>query len=230
MYRGAVTDLGPHDARIAAAAAARLQFYRSLGNADDEPLRPFAGPAAIAGTRWPSRPRWRVIERAGRTAIASDSLSDPWDDEFGIGFGLELWIETDARMGVVVGSWLAAAIEEASYTVAGHGGVRTMLDDLGTVAIEISGRAFPADARAPSGRVGILLGVPTDAVPGWITLPEGRARLVTMTVLTPGELAHITAVGVAGRTELARALEARDLGFLSRLDRDDAVKRRSDRA
>ncbi len=213
----------PHAARVAAATAARLQFFRTVGNAHAEQLRPLPGPAAIAGSRWPSRPGWRVIERAGRTAIASDSLSDPWDDEFGIGFGLELWIETDAQLGVIVGSWLASAMEEASYTVVGHGGVRTLLDEVGTVTLEVSGRAFPPHARAASGRVGLLLGVPTDAIPPWFTLPEGRARLAAMTVLTPRELAYVTTTGVTGRTELARYLASSNGGFLSRLDRTDAT-------
>jgi hypothetical protein len=215
--------LGDHDARVRAAADARLAFWRTLGLAGDDVLAPLVGPALLAGTRWPTRPAWRTITRDARTAIASDALSDPWDTERGIGFGLELWIETDAAIGVVIGSWLLAAVQEVSYTCAGHGGVRKLVDELGTISVEISGVAFPPELHNQHGRVGVLLGVPTDDVPGWITLPEGRARLVPLTVLTRAELDHITVRGVDGRNEVARALAASAGGFRSRLDRASAI-------
>ncbi|MBL8943140.1 MAG: hypothetical protein JNK45_08345 [Myxococcales bacterium] len=209
-----MTELGDHDTRVAAATAARREAFGKLGIVDRDVLAPMIGPALLGGSRWPTRPAWRVIHRDGRTAIASDALSDPWDDEFGVGFGLEFWIEADVPVPVAIGSWLMAAIHDVSYTAAGHGGVRRMLDELGTISIEIAGRPFPPALRNEHGRVGVLLGVPCD-LPTWLTLPEGRARLVPITLLTASELAHVVAHGDAGRIEVARRLAAAATGMRS---------------
>lgn len=153
-----VTDLGDHDRRVQAAKAARRDFYGQLGIVDTDVLAPVIGPALLAATRWPSRPAWRTITRDGRTAIASDALSDPWSDEYGTGFGLDFWIEADERMPVVIGSWLMAAIHDVCFTASGHAGVRKMIDELGPISIEIAGRPFPTEMRNEHSRVGVLLG------------------------------------------------------------------------
>lgn len=217
-----MTALGDHDTRVRAACAARREAYGQLGIVASDVLAPLLGPALLGGSRWPTRPAWRVVERDGRTAIASDALSDPWDDEFGVGFGLEFWIEADEPIAVVAGSWLLAAITDVSYTAAGHGGVRNLIDELGTLSIEIGGRVFPPALRNEHGRVGVLLGVPSD-LPQWLTMPEGRARLVPITVLTAAELAHIVARGDAGRVQIARKLAAAPAGMRSSLTRPSVV-------
>jgi hypothetical protein len=218
----AVTDLGDHDARVLRAKQARRDFYGQLGIVDNDVLAPVIGPALLAATRWPSRPAWRTITRDGRTAIASDALSDPWADEYGIGFGLDFWIEADERMPVVIGSWLMAAIHDVCFTASGHAGVRKLVDELGPISIEIAGRPFPAEMRNEHGRVGVLLGVPSD-LPQWMTLPEGRARLVPITVLTRAELDHVVKQKDAGRIEVARRLAASPSGMRSSLTRPSVV-------
>lgn len=217
-----VTDLGDHDARVHAAKAARREFYGQIGIVDDHVLAPLIGPALLGAARWPSRPAWRTITRDRCTAIASDALSDPWDDEFGIGFGLEFWIETDSKIPIVIGSWAMAAIHDVCFTASGHAGVRKLLDDLGPISIEIAGRPFPAELRNEHGRVGVLLGVPSE-LPEWITLPEGRARLVPITVLTHAELEHVVKRKGAGRVEVARLLAASPMGIRSSLARPSVV-------
>lgn len=155
--------------------------------------------------------------------IVSDALSDPWDDEYGIGFGLELVIEATERVPVVIGSWLLAAIHDASLTVAGHGGVRKIIDERGPLSIELGGRAFAPSLRNEHGRVGVLLGVPDDTVPPWLTLPEGRARLVTVTLLTLVELRYVVEFGEKARIEIARRLATSPTGFRSDPDRPSLV-------
>lgn len=221
--RGTMVELGSHLQRVEKAAAARRQAYGLLGIVDADVLAPMVGPALLAGTRWPTRPAWRTITREGRTMIVSDALSDPWDDEYGIGFGLELVVEATERVPIVVGSWLLAAIHDASLTAAGHGGVRKLVDEMGPVSIELDGRAFAPHLRNDHGRVGVLLGVPDDDVPSWLTLPEGRARLVPITLLTVAELRHVVEHRATGRIEIARRLAASPTGFRSHPDRPSVV-------
>lgn len=215
--------LADHARRVESAGAARKLAYGGLGIVDNDVIAPILGPAILAGTRWPTRPAWRTITRDDRTMIVSDALSDPWDDEYGIGFGLELVVEATCRVPVVIGSWLLAAVHDASFTVAGHGGVRKLIDDLGPVSIELDGRAFPSHLRNEHGRVGVLLGVPDESVPGWLTLPEGRARFVAITLLTLAELRFVVEHKALGRTELARRLAASPTGFRSHPDRTSVV-------
>lgn len=216
---GAVEPTSDHAARQAAAAAARRTFFGTLGVVEHEPLQPLLRPAAMVQQRWPSPPRWRVIRRGSQTAIASDALSDPWPDERGPGWGLELFMQTDEALPIVVGSWLADAIEQLSHIAAAHGSVRPMLDQHGPIVVEIDGRALPAELRNARGRAGLLLGAASDELPPWFTLPEGRARLVAAVLLTRSELEHLTGAGQPGRDELARRVSISPTGLRSRRDR-----------
>ena len=67
---------------LATACAARDAFYASLGAMDADVLAPLVNPAFMGGPRWPSlRQAWRVIRRADSIIIASDGLSDPFEDD-----------------------------------------------------------------------------------------------------------------------------------------------------
>ncbi|MEG1052532.1 MAG: hypothetical protein RSF79_10870, partial [Janthinobacterium sp.] len=66
----------------AAACAARDAFYGTLGTVDADVLAPLVNPAFMGGPRWPSlRQAWRVIRRPDSIVIASDGLSDPFEDD-----------------------------------------------------------------------------------------------------------------------------------------------------
>ncbi|MBK8234105.1 MAG: hypothetical protein IPK74_00980 [Deltaproteobacteria bacterium] len=205
-------NAGAHADRVAAATQARASVWASLGRVEPEPLTMLPGPLARVSARWPSTPRWRVIRAPRGTILVSDGLSDPWDDEHGVGLGLELWIGSTSPLPLVIGSWAEAAIQAVSVTVASHGTVRTMIDTLGPLSIEIDGRAFAPAARTASGRVGLLLGADDDTVPRWLTLPEGRARMVAITTLRSEELDAVTRGGQPARDALARRIAARPQG------------------
>ena len=67
---------------LAVACAARDAFYATLGTVDADVLAPLLNPALMGGPRWPSlRQAWRVIRRADSILIASDGLSDPFEDD-----------------------------------------------------------------------------------------------------------------------------------------------------
>lgn len=162
---------------IAATEAARLRVYSKLGSLQDFILSQAAGGNALAaGPRWPSgSQKFRVIRRPGDTImIVSDGLSDPFDDlqaEANVsGFGLEFFIETPASE---VGSspselklsWQFQLLYTVCSLAAGHGGIRSIIDDMELLSTEAEGVAevVPPDARPAlvnkASRVGALLGL-----------------------------------------------------------------------
>ncbi|KAL3157930.1 hypothetical protein ABBQ32_012332 [Trebouxia sp. C0010 RCD-2024] len=82
-------------------AAARKDTWQEVGTTEPLVLNDSANPALMGGPKWPAlRQAFRVIRpRTGNVILASDGLSDPFDDvtlgEGNVnGFGLEFFIET----------------------------------------------------------------------------------------------------------------------------------------
>ncbi len=162
---------------IATTEAARLRVYSKLGSLQDFILSQAAGGAPLAaGPRWPSgAQKFRVIRRPGDTImIVSDGLSDPFDDlqaEANVsGFGLEFFIETPtAEVGSSPSelklSWQFQLLYTVCSLAAGHGGIRSIIDDMQLLSTEAEGVAevVPPDAREAlvnkAARVGALLGL-----------------------------------------------------------------------
>jgi hypothetical protein len=223
------------DERLKTAGLARRAVYDRMGQISEDVLAPLIGPALTGGPRWPSRPAWRVIRRDGRVALASDGLSDPWESGPGAGYALEVFMETpapvlpdDAPLTDLARTWLFSAVSEISNLIADHGGVRPLLEEFGSVSVEIDGSRFPEELRNEEGRVGVLLGLAARGVPDRIVYPEGGdARLLPITVLTRDELAHIVAGGDAARKELVGWLSESATGHLSVLDRPSAIRRKA---
>lgn len=222
------------DERLKSAGMARRAVYDRMGTISEDVLAPLIGPALTGGPRWPSRPAWRVIRRDGRVALASDGLSDPWETAPGAGYALEVFMETPepvlpegAPLTELAKTWLFSAVSEISNLIADHGGVRPLLEEFGSVSVEIDGTRFPEALRNDEGRVGVLLGISARGVPERITYPGGGdARLLPITVLTRDELAHIVAGGDAARKELVGWLAGSPTGHLSVLGRPSTVQKK----
>jgi hypothetical protein len=211
-----------YEQRLEAAGRARQTAFQAMGEVGDYVLAPLVNPMLTGGPAWPCRPAWRVIRRPnGNLLIASDGLSDPWEDPEGPanGYGLEVYMETsdelmpaglnsDEALGQAKSTWLFAAVHEVSQTVAGHGAVRPLLEQLGTISVEVSGADFPEELRNEHGRVGVLLGVPAADVATTVDLAEGDLRLLPITLLTVRELDHIVTGGEEGRASVASKLAA----------------------
>jgi hypothetical protein len=215
-----------YDERLEAAARARLAVYATMGTPSEDVLAPLIGPALTGGPTWPTRPAWRAIRREETLILASDALSDPWEEDEGAGHRLEVFMEgpgdllpAGAPLTALAGTWLFSAVAEIANTVAGHGGVRDLLDELGALSVEVSGDRFPASLRNEEGRVGVLLGASARGLPDRIVYDDDEARLVALTVLTPDELATILAGGAKARSAIAEALAASPTGHRSVLDR-----------
>jgi hypothetical protein len=220
------TDDAAQEAAAMRAAEAREAHYRTLGEVNEYVLAPLINPMLMGGPDWPgARPAWRVIRRAGGLAIASDGLSTPVAGA-PAGFGLEVIGECDEQVSFddAASSWLFGIVYEVSQTCAGHGGIRPLLEELGLLSIEVDGEALPEDWRNEEGKAGALIGLGGPSLPATVPTPEGGdARLLTVTLLRPSELAFILEEPDTGRAEVARRLREAGVHHLSTLKRAAVV-------
>lgn len=119
---------------------ARTRVYSSLGSLQSFTLT--EAQTLVGAPRWPAqRQTFQVIRRPGGTVLlVSDGLSDPFDDlqaDANVnGYGLEFFIETpDAELGSspaeVKASWQFQLLYTVCSLAAGHGGIKSIIDDLG---------------------------------------------------------------------------------------------------
>lgn len=219
-----------HDERLSKISDARQAVFRAMGTMSEDVLAPIIGPALTGGPPWPTRPAWRMIDRGDTLVLSSDALSDPWDDDEendAAGYELEVFMEAprnlfpDVRaITDLAPTWLFAAVSEVSSTLARHGGGRALVDELGTVSVEVDGERFPPELRNADGRVGVLIGVSARGVPSHIDYGSlGDARFLALTVLTPTELERIVDEGEEARNAIAAGLAASPTGHVSVLSR-----------
>ncbi|WP_083411812.1 hypothetical protein [Janthinobacterium sp. 1_2014MBL_MicDiv] len=210
---------------LAAACAARDAFYATLGTVDADVLAPAINPAFMGGPRWPSlRQAWRVIRRPGSILLASDGLSDPFEDDDDVfvprGHLLEVCVEAPlaAFDGADVSrSWLFDLIYQVSQNVADHGSIDLLLQRHGSVSMVLDLRDAPAGLEDENEQVGVLLHQAASTIPPSFDTPYGEVLLLTATVLQPAELAFISEADdkAQSRRDLAAALAASPAGHLS---------------
>lgn len=222
-----------HERSCEATFAARDAAWQRLGETDPHVLAPIINPAFTGGPVWPNlRQAYRIIRGPLGVALASDGLSDPFDDTWNDpppqnGFALEVYAIADAIDGSIVESWMFQVVAGAANVVAGHGHVHSLLDELGTLSLELSGVPIPAPHQerflGPTGRVGVLLGLRGEPVPSVIDGPVSSIRLVGLKLLTAAELAYILAHGDEGRREITARLERTPTPLVSSLERVSVV-------
>lgn len=210
---------------LAAACAARDAFYATLGTVDADVLAPLLNPAIMGGPRWPSlRQAWRVIRRPDSILIASDGLSDPFEDDDDVfvprGHLLEVCIEAPLSAfdgDAVQASWLFDVIYQVSQNVADHGSIDLLVQRHGSVSMLLDVQDAPAGLEDGDEQVGVLLAQGAATIPPSFDTPYGPVLLLTATVLQPAEMAHIGAAAdkAQSRRDLGAALAASPLGHLS---------------
>jgi hypothetical protein len=199
------------DALIENACAAREAAYGSWGTVDPYVLAPALNPALMGGPSWPAmRQGYRQIAKPTGFILATDGLSDPFDDGTGPthGFGIELLIESDEILGNAQGTWLIQAITQLAANAADHGGLRDLMVELGLLSIELSDVEVPAKFLSPEGRVGFMLMQPGPPLPTRVEHAGGDAMLIAAKLLTAAELAHVVEFGEEGRRDLALKFSA----------------------
>ncbi|KDD71835.1 hypothetical protein H632_c4319p0 [Helicosporidium sp. ATCC 50920] len=232
-------------------ATCRERTWKQLGTVEPFSLTQTPGGASVSLSepRWPAlRENFRVIRRPnGNVLLVSDGLSDPFDDFHDgggnvNGFSLEFYVETPAEeIGSTVTeirrSWQFQLLHTVGQLAAGHGSIRSIIDEMGLLSTEAEGvtDAVPAHARAllvnSAGRVGALLGLQDprlglgEGVPETVTgMPLTDVKLVNVKLISLAELRLITERGAAGRRKLAELFSAHpDTAVVSSLLRQSAV-------
>lgn len=229
------------DDLLEASFDARAAAWSRWGTLESDVLSHAVNPSFMGGPRWPGmRQAYRVAHKGHAVLIASDGLSDPYDEDEGPadcnGIGLECFAVTDdpiarpeihepvMRYGA---TWLHDLVFQTSQTAARHGDkIATMLDELEVISLELWDVKIPATHSARffhEGRVGVLLSRGAHPIPTQIAGALSTIRLMHIQLLTVEELGLILEDGLKGRLEVVERLRAQKVAPLSRLDRPSVV-------
>lgn len=192
----------------------RDAFWNQVGTSDKDVIAPVINPAFTGGPRWPSlRQAFKVVRCKSTTIIASDGLSDPYDQEdddppqeCSNGLGLEFYSETFGDLQDVMQSWQFAIVYAVSQNAAHASNYRALLDDLGYISTELYDIPVPDEFKNADGRVGVFLGLPGKlGLTGKdeVVLSLETIKIVNVKLLTLRELNFLVANGGEGRKKLA---------------------------
>jgi len=214
---------------LANACAARDAFYATLGTVDTDVLAPLVNPAFMGGPRWPSlRQAWRVIRTPDSIIIASDGLSDPFEDDDDIfeplGHLLEVCVELPVSKlhgTEISASWLFDLIYQVSQNVADHGSIDLLVQRHGSVSLALDLQQPPAGLENEYEQVGVVLTQGAGHLPAQFDTPYGPVMLLVATVLQPVELDAISEAEdkAQARAALVAKLAASPTGLMSLADR-----------
>jgi len=239
-------------AREAAEQAARLatgecldRHWQSVGTVEQDVISYLISPSLTGGTQWPStRQAYRVVRRDGAVLLASDGLSDPFDDVEGAGngFEMEVFLETSdipeqargalGEVDPLKHSWAFEVLKHVADTVADAGGITQQLAQHGVLSLELPGvsqshhigEQVPASFVTEDDAVGVLLGGPAADFPSRLEgMPLSPVQLVPVVLITASELEYVRAGGRAAREQLVARLGAAGVGHRSSLQRDSVV-------
>lgn len=233
------------EAARAATHASLDRHWQSVGAVESDVLGYLISPSFRGGPAWPStRQAYRVVRRGDSIILATDGLSDPFDDAegFGNGFEMELFAESadipEAHRGVpgdvsaLSDSWLFELVEHVAQIVADAGGITGQLAQYGALSMELPGvsqsRAIgaqlPAHFITEDDAIGVLLGAPKPDFNDYLEdMPLSPVTLVPIVVLTAAELEFVRAGGGKARGELVEKLVAANVGHVSSLRRSSVV-------
>lgn len=209
-----------HDALVSRVGEQRSAAWRTIGDLDADVVAHLINPAFMGGPRWPAlRQAFAKITLADGTAlIASDGLSDPFDDATDAGWGAEVYLAAplaEVPVGGLAAHWQFSVIYQVAQNIAnGIADLGGMLAQYGALSMGIPGLDVPDDWREGD-ETGVLIGVPHPTVPASIELETGRVSFVSVVVLLPAELRHILAGGAQARRDLAARMATLDPAALA---------------
>jgi hypothetical protein len=209
----------------------RDKFWDTVGTPDADVLAPMLNPSLMGGPRWPSlRQAHKTIRRPDVTIIASDGLSDPWDDmeenpdNAGYnGLGLEVYVEAEPITGSVQGTWQFDIAYQASQLMAQQVNIISMLEEMTYITTEFYDVSAPKEFMTDHNTVGAILGLPNSKFDDTVQLSVEAVKMVNVKLLTLAELNYVIEKGEEGRNELAALLIAQGNPTLSKLERPSVV-------
>ncbi len=227
---GIIRAMDDHETRCDKTFAARDAAWEAYGTTDPYFLSPMINPSFAGGPTWPNlRQAYRIIRGPLGTILASDGLSDPFDDSWADpppqnGFALEVYTVAERDpASEILPAWMLPVVAGFAKIVAEHGAIHKLLDELGTLSTELYDVPIPEPLQArfvnEAGRVAVLVGLTTPEFPARFAGPVSPIRLVNLKLLTVDELGLIAANADAGRAELVRRFLAGPHPLVSSLTR-----------
>lgn len=221
------------------------RHWQSVGTVEQDVLGHAISPSFLGGPDWPStRQAYRIVRRGDAVIIATDGLSDPFDDaaQSGNGFAMELFLETgdlaeDTRGSIgdispLSRSWAFDVLRTVAATVADAGGITHQLETYGVLSLELPGASeaphltdqIPARFVTADDCVGVLVGAPApDFATRLEDMPLSPVTLVPVVLITAMELEQVRSGGRLAREQLADQLRVAGVGHRSLLGRPDLV-------
>lgn len=228
-----------NQAAIEQSFARRDAYWATIGTVERDVLGHLISPGLMGGPAWPTtRQAYRVVRRPRTIIIATDGMSDPFDDTVGLGngFGMELFIETPHIPPELLGtpgdisqlsrSWAFEVVSHVAGTVADAGGIVGQLERHGVLSMELPGvsRSYAIGAQLPprfvtaDDCVGLLLGVPVvDFQTRIEDMPLSTALMVPVTLVSAAELEALRAGGGTARKSHTDALAKMGQHHVSRV-------------
>ena len=200
------------------------------GQVESDVLAHMINPTFMGGPRWPAmRQSFRVARAGSSVLVASDGLSDPYDEGEGPGdvngIGVECFAVTSDPIDTLPGSWFFDMVWQISQFAAGRPDIPDLLDELSFLTTELYNVGIPEESRDrfinQEERVGVFLGLSDLPIPSSIEGPLSTIRLVNTKLLTLDELAFVIDGGDHARHALAKRFVAPRLE--SSLARESAV-------
>lgn len=215
-------------------AKLRSSQWKSIGNLHTDVITHLINPAFMGGPEWPStRQAFVIVDTPGGTILASDGLSDPYNDfdenpenQAYNGVGCEFYIECNEDLGTfdqIKSSWQFSVVYQAAQLAAGNPNIASIIEEHGYVSTELYHCTVPDSFKNEHDRVGVLLGLKSKQVPASLELSLETIRLVNVTLLTKEELDYITEKGGEARIEIAQKLEELPTAGKSFLERKSVV-------
>lgn len=211
--------------------ALRDSYWKAIGEIDPYVISHIINPAFMGGPAWPSlRQAFLTINAPDRTIIASDGLSDPYDDmdtneanaKYN-GFGLEVYVSTEKIVGEVNTTWQFQLVYQAAQVFADNGSVINVINDLTYITTEFYNVDVPAEFKNADGRVGAFINMADPVMPGEVTLSIEPVKMVNVKLLTIPELEYVINNGQAGRLKLVELFAAQGNPTLSSLSRPSVI-------
>lgn len=209
----------------------RKMYWGQVGRLYPDVLTHLINPSFSGGPMWPSfRQAFCRVDAESTVILASDGLSDPYDDGDGNdqGFQLECYVETEdldqaQRIEEMKDTWAFRLLYEVSQNMAAHGNVRPIIEKYGILSMELYELGLPEEWEDEEGRSGILLGIDSPTITTHLSLPAGDVRLISIKLLTRRELDYAVQNGTNGRLQLAELFKQQGSYHRSTLHRNSVV-------